>query len=300
MPPQQKLFIGKEHGGQNASSVKSSNRQHNKHHHQTHSSKSSSTPRYIFFRVGPLRFGVHGISGILGTLFVSHALWRSFLCQEITILQSVAVVSTSLISSVGSYGLLPQVPNTSQISSWIFPPHKEAFKRTIDIVGYLNLRLVHEWGWLSSLFGKESMFFPLVLFLYTNYHFFPRTLDYANGNTWVFVIPMFIGFNIDTWKQFPRLVSSSSPVKILQSTSISTVLATTENDNHDILLNWDDVQYWNHHRVDETYLLLTLLCALQIAFMFTVAFRGRMSIKACYWIAAIEVGLLCIRLFYAS
>ncbi len=277
MPPQQKLFNGEEHDGHHASRVKFSNQQRNKQNHHAHSSKSNSTTRYILFRVGPLRFGVHGISGILGTIFVSHALWRSFHSQEITFLQSLAVVSTSLTSSVGSYGLLSQVPTTSQISSWIFPPHKEAFKRTIAIVGYLNLRLVHEWGWLS-LFGNESMLFPVVLFLYTNYHFFPRTLDYANGNTWVFVIPMFVGFNIDTWKQFPSF----------------------KNGDHDIIFNWGDVHHWNHHRVDETYLLLTLLCALQIAFMFTVAFRGRMSIKTCYWIAAAEVGLLCIRLFQTS
>jgi len=122
------------------------------------------------------------------------------------------------------------------------------------------------------------MIFPFLLFLYTNYHFLPRHADYFNGNTWVFVIPMFLGFNIDTFMQFPEF-------------DMKTITTNP---------NWDGAHNWNQNRVNETYLLLTLLCALQIAFMFTVAFRGRMSIKYCYWIAAIEVGLLCMRLFRAE
>jgi hypothetical protein len=234
---------------------------------------STNTRAAVFFRIGPLRFGYHGIFGILGSIAVSYALLKSYMGSSVPFWLAFSVVTSSVASSVGSYGLLPQVPTSSEIASWIFPPHKEAFKRTIAIVGYLNIRLVHQWQWVL---GHESLLFPFLLFLYTNYHFFPRQADYFNGNTWVFVIPMFIGFNVDTLMQFPDMDK--------------TFLANP---------NWNNVHNWNKDRVNETYLLLTLLCALQIAFMFTIAFRGRMSIKYCYWIAAIEVGLLCVRLFHA-
>jgi hypothetical protein len=231
---------------------------------------------------------------------------------------------------IGSYSLLPQVPNSSQIttpSSWmssniiaIVPPHREAFKRTIAIIGYLNLRLVHEWKWTKWTFTSlqqilpqfftqyeyerdqqglvlnENWSFALALFLYTNYHFFPIRLDYKNGNTFVFVLPMFIGFNIDAIRQFPTLVYDNEYNSSISSSSSSTT-TTTRILNRNVNVNWDDVHRWNEKVIDETYLLLTLLCTLQIAFMFTVAFRGKMSIKTCYWVSAIEVALLFIRLF---
>ena len=250
-----------------------------KSHDSNHTSiATANNKRVIFFRIGPLRFGFHGIFGIISTFVVSYSLFKSYTGASIPFWLGLGAVVTSTINAVGSYGLLPQVPNTSHITSWIFPPHKEAFKRTIAIVGYLNIRLVHEWQWIL---GNESIVFPLLLFSYTTYHFFPRQRDYFNGNTWVFVFPMFIGFNIDTFMQFPsmewrRIISS--PATFLTDAK------------------WHDVHSWNQNRIDETYLLLTLLCALQIAFMFTIAFRGRMSIQVCYWIAAAEVGLLCVRL----
>lgn len=228
--------------------------------------------RAIFFRLGPLRFGFHGIFGMLGIIAVSYAFFKSFMGESIPLWLAFSILVTTLSSSFGSYGLLSQVPKTSKIASWIFPPHKEAFKRTIAIVGYLNIRLVHEWQWIL---GNESLVFPLLLSFYTSYHFFPRQTDYFNGNTWVFVIPMFIGFSTDTFMQFPKLDKG--------------MLISDRN--------WNDVNDWNKNRVNETYLLLTLLCALQIAFMFTLAFRGLISIRFCYWIAAVQVGLLCIRLY---
>jgi|AntRauTorckE5430_2_1112549.scaffolds.fasta_scaffold05050_2 hypothetical protein len=270
-------------------------------HHGGHRS-----PKLIFFRIGPLRFGIHGVAGILGTVFVSYALFLSHFGHQISFWLSGAVVISTLTSAIGSYNLLYQVPTTSHISSWIFPPHREAFKRTISIIGYLNLRLIHHWQWWDvSLLGggRESIIFPLLLFIYTNHHFFPTHADYSNGNTWVFVLPMFLGFNADAIRQFPTLNLNNItggrngylPLLNGSSKTCEGQSLISEFVNN---LNWDAVHNWNQYRVNETYLLLTLLCALQIAFMFTVAFRGRMSIKSCYWIAAIEVGLLCIRLFY--
>ena len=262
--------------------------------------KETLKQRVIFFRIGPLRFGVHGVAGILGTIFVSYALILSHHNHSISTWLSIAIVISTVTSSLGSYSLLSQVPKQSHITSWIFPPHREAFKRTIAIIGYLNLRLVHQWQWTVPLFhNDESFIFPIVLLLYTNYYFFPFRLDYKNGNTWFFIVPMFVGFNIDSMHQFPRIDSFGDKLNnILMSTSIShfkdniTVFSSCVN-----YTNWDDVHHWNQNKVNESYLLLTLLCALQIAFMFTVAFRGWMSIRYCYWIAVIEVGMLCVRLF---
>jgi len=239
----------------------------------------------VFFRIGALRFGVHGVCGIISTIVVSYSLFKSYRGEAIPFWLAFSIVMTSAVNSVGSYNLLPQVPNSSRIASWIVPPHREAFKHAIAIVGYLNIRLVHEWDcWVL---GKESLLFPILLLLYTNYHFFPRHSDYFNGNTWVFVLPLFLGFNIDTIMQFPSIGLKNQ----------NSMYARTNTFMSD--LHWDNVHEWNQYRVDETYLLLTLLCTLLCAFTFTVAFRGRISIRACYWISAVQVGLLCVRLVHA-
>jgi hypothetical protein len=273
---------------------------------------SSKQSRFILFRIGPLRFGFHGIMGILSLILTSYALYLSHAHKQAHTPElndsssmgkvlSFAVTISTLAVSVGSYGLLPQVPLTSQISSWIFPPHRDAFERTIAMTGYLNLRLAHHWSWWNvcpelrmKLFGQafgsdyEHLMFAFILLTYTNYHFLPLKADLKNGNTWVFVLPMWIGFSIDAFHQLPSIGTTMSGLK-------SCLLSNCINDGQ-LVLDWSPVKEWNTSRVDETYLLLTLLCALQIAFMFTVAFRGRMNIRTCYWVAAAEVGLLCVGL----
>jgi len=245
-----------------------------------------SNQRYIFFRIGPFRFGVHGVAGIVGLVAVSYGLYLSNNLQNLPSWLTLSIVVSTLSNAVRSYGLLSQVPTTSHISSWIFPPHRQAFKRSIAIVCYLNLRLVHQWEWIWKC---ESVIFPLILLCYTNYHFFPLQPDFANGNTWVFVMPMFIAFNIDTFHQFPAL----NITKAFDGDNVfSSIMKLPKID----IFEWERVHKWNDDRINEAYLLLTMLCTLQAAFMFTVAFRGRMSIKSCYWIAALEVGLLCLPL----
>ena len=245
--------------------------------------RNNGKTRIIFFRIGPLRFGVHGISGMASLILASISLYYSYYeIKAISLPLGFAVSFTSLLASVGSYGLLQQVPTSTKIASWIIPPHKEAFKRTIAIIGYLNIRLIHQWRWFDMIFDiktvKESILFPILLFVYTMYHFFPLGASLSNGNTWVFVLPMFLGFSFDCWQQFPFF-------------SLDNL-----SDTNTYHMSWERVHAWNALQVNETYLLLTLWCALQIAFMFTVAFRGLMNIRYCYWIAAVQVGLLCVRL----
>mmetsp|Transcript_7061 Transcript_7061/g.10122 ORF Transcript_7061/g.10122 Transcript_7061/m.10122 type:complete len:269 (-) Transcript_7061:486-1292(-) len=265
MPPRTKdglCFEPSENQASDANTSKLNNK------NEQHNITSSAQKHRVFFRVGPLRFGSHGLFGISSTIIVAYALFKSSMRQPIPFWLAFCSVFTSTACSIGSYDLLYQVPKTSHIASWIFPPHREAFKRTIAIIGYLNIRLIHEWNWILA---KKSIHFSIILFLYTNYHFFPKKASLSNGNTWVFVIPMFVGFNFDTLMQFPSNILTDP--------------------------NWISVLEWNQNRVNDTFLLLTLFCALQIAFMFTLAFRGIMSIKKCYWIAAVIVGLLCVHLF---
>lgn len=281
---------------------------------QTGQKKKNSSP-LVFFRVGPFRFGIHGVAGLLSFIFVTYGLILSKQKQQLNGISIVIVIST-LISSIGSYSLLSQVPNTSHISSWIIPPHREAFKRTIAIIVYLNLRLVHLWQWnfqgmsingndANIILHDRSLIFPVLLLVYTNYNFFPLHLDYTNGNTWVFVVPMFLAINIDAIYQFPSIVSSKDEVLTLwrqcNNDEMNNSIVNKMYVLHEFIAqhsDWNHVHDWNQNKVNETYLLLTLFCALQIAFMFTIAFRGKMSIKSCYWIAAIEVALLCIRLIH--
>lgn len=234
------------------------------------SSQDTPTKKVVFFRVGPLRFGSHGIFGSLSLFIVSLSLWRSFLGKVVPWWLACLCVVSSLLTSIGSLDLLTQVPSTSHITSWIIPPHRDAFRRTIAISGYINFRLVQIW-----IQNNESISFPFLLFAYTIYFFFPLGSNFNNGNTWVFVLPMFIGLMIDCWKQFPIFRMKNGVL---------------------YKLDWSRVHEWNTNKVNESYLLFTLLCTLQIAFMFTIAFRGKMSIQNCYWIAALQVGLLLIRL----
>lgn len=280
-------------------------------------SRANNHHRFIFFRIGPLRFGFHGLMGILSIILTLTALFLSKKNNSILLanqhpLLTLSIVLSTLSVAVGSYGMMNQVPISSHITSFkilnmsVVPPHRDAFQRTIAIVGYLNLRLCQTWNWWgffgqdhgpacsSSVFKSTSdismgglllhivewgsccqpLLFAFVLAGYTNYHFFPLQADYWNGNTFVFVLPMWIGFSVDAFHQFP-----------------------TWSYDKFVVLDWDRVRHWNESRVNETYLLWTLVNALQIAFMFTVAFRGKLSIQTCYWVAAVQVGCLFTGLF---
>lgn len=256
------------------------------------------------FRLKSFRFGVHGIAGICGFFLTLIAYLRSNFGYNLSPMLCASIILSTSVTAIGSYSLLSQVPLTSNIlTSWvnIFPPHRHAFRRTIAITGYLNLRLLDEWEWFgivpTALYKEngfvddenvplKSILFPMCLFLYTAYHFSPISADFSNGNTWVFIIPMFIAFSVDAFKQWPRINIEGAS---LGRSALKQVIFEAD---------WVEVNKWNTNRIDETYLLLTLLCTLQVAFMFTIAFRKNMiSIRSCYWIAAIEVGLLCIKVF---
>ena len=257
--------------------------------------------------LGKLRFGLHrhGISGLvsLGLLIgclVFPDLPRFFL---------LAVIVATSFTALSSRNLLSQVPRSTRISSWIIPPHKEAFKRTISVVLYLNIRLAWSLAKSVSVFGSTpggdksfahgwaDLVFAVVLAAFHTRYFFPYGADFANGNTYIFMVPMWIGLGIDAVKQFPSLSPAAGEVA---ATSVLISLAAFREalvDPSTVSLTWAGVSDWNERVINEQYLLVTLLCTMQVAFLFTLAFRGFVNIHTCYWTAAGVVAALATRVF---
>mmetsp|Transcript_21936 Transcript_21936/g.36732 ORF Transcript_21936/g.36732 Transcript_21936/m.36732 type:complete len:231 (+) Transcript_21936:67-759(+) len=198
-----------------------------------------------YFRIGRLRFGTHGILGILGTALNIVALMDPK--QSFTVF-SLLVTTTLLAWEAQS--LIPQVPEKTRISKWIVAPHREAFQRTIAIIFYTNLRIFKEMNWIP-IWGR-SITYPIMLFV-SWLQFSPIGSDFTNGNTWIFVMPMFSGVTYDAIQQ----------------------------------------QLGGETFVSLKFLLFTELSALLIAFVFTLAFRSYVNIKVVYAVSALCVaGLL--------
>ena len=110
------------------------------------------------------------------------------------------------------------------------------------------LQNVFDW-----LFGAMSVAYAIKYFLPR-----ARDIDWTNGNTFVFVVPMAIGLSCDALFQLP----------ILQC-------------RHELC--------WNVDVVDHLDLLRVLLSGLVVAFVFTMAFHGLLGIRKCYWASALVV-----------
>ena len=82
-----------------------------------------------------------------------------------------------------------------------------------------------------------------------------------NGNTYVFVLPMALGLSVDALFQLP---------------SFQCIVG-------------DDGACWNVDVITQLDLLCVLLVGLVIAFSFTLAFRGMLDIRRCYWGSAVVV-----------
>jgi hypothetical protein len=284
-------------------------------------SLSSRTKKIIFFKIGALRFGVHGVMGILSMIIVIYALLLSTHHKRVTStttvtttpnLLSILIVISTLIVAIDSYSLLHQVPLSSKITSFIIPPHREAFKRTIAMTVYINMRLCQEWEWLERIIFHlvvlpatttnihsvdatshyqfimiqkvcSTLFYPFIFSTFTCYHFYPFKANMLNGNTWVFIFPMWLGVSIDTYNQFLYLLQLVLPF-------------TASVGRSTIMMN----EFWNRDVINEQFLLITMFCTLFIAFMFTLSFRGYMNIKKCYWISALIVGFLCYRVIIST
>lgn len=216
-----------------------------------HDSTSSSTKLPVYFSIKRLRFGFHGICASL-SLVVSCAAMVSLLwCTDSTATATNALVVLSVVlNTMTAYQarqLLHQVPLQTEIVPGVVAPHRQAFIRTMSMMHYNNLRII---GYLLNLRGIYYKVF-LGMFIYKS--FLPRR-DFGNGNTWFFVVPMFLGTSLDLC-QYTILNSGAGILSI------------------------------HHH-------LFIEVMALVIAFLFTVAFRGYSTVFSIYLVSATIVATL--------
>jgi hypothetical protein len=253
----------------------------NMHKHQdTHLNRSMpprsapaslSHQQHFVFRFGKLRFGLHGLLGILALTFTLTAYYQNP--------TNFAVLATSQISisaiAFHAAALLPQVPPFTEIMPGIVAPHKEAFRRTISVMFYLVARVTLSTvcaapimeilqgvgiGVSSTSSGntqfvlQHDAYFRYLCCAVLAWFWWPLVpslrdpSQWLNGNTWIFVFPIFIGVTGDFWQY---------------------------------------VAYGDVIRVEQ--LLQTQILGLVLSFAFTLAFRNYLSMPTVYAGAALGV-----------
>lgn len=232
-------------------------------------------PRIIFRNT-------HGISGLLSTLLVCIAIVAHHVYIIPNTLSILAAIASVVTASSGM-NIVDQAPKQTAVMEWPFkviPPHRDAFKRTAYSIYYLCGRICwntiqyhhHRRDHGATTTSTTSTFvlnwiwgMSALLYAMTKFVPLPRDLDLSNGNTWIFVIPMAIGLTVDAMFQLPML-SQGGQLR------------------------------WNEDVITQIDLLWILLVGLVVAFVFTLAFRGVLGIRKCYWMAAILVHAIVIYL----
>ena len=161
-------------------------------------------PRYVAFRWGKLLFGFHGLLGITCLVLTSTAIYHPSL---LWILIFPSQIGNLILVNDASF-LLDQVPKSTQIFPGVVAPHKEAFQRTIWVMQYLIARVItkffHEH--IQNYIPTNEYYITLVesiVILWRYYPLIPQlSIDWWNGNTWIFVIPIFIGVSGDIYVYF--------------------------------------------------------------------------------------------------
>jgi len=245
-----------------------------------------------------LRLGTHGWSGVASTVLTSAAILvarcsSSLLSDDshrwLSSLLSLSAAGTAAVTASSGIPLVNQAPVCTVIARNVVPPHRDAFRRTAKTVYYLSARIVWNhmrwvrWSKYSGnadgvSFGVLDWAWGCAALLYAIKHFLPRIqeTEWRNGNTYVFVVPMASGIIADAVFQLPLVQCQMMKA-----------------DSDGIARN----SCWNRNAVNETDLLCVLLSALFVAFMFTLAFRGTLDIKRCYWGSAAVVHGICWYLF---
>eukprot|EP00571_Detonula_confervacea_P004474 CAMPEP_0172325478 /NCGR_PEP_ID=MMETSP1058-20130122/54158_1 /TAXON_ID=83371 /ORGANISM="Detonula confervacea, Strain CCMP 353" /LENGTH=310 /DNA_ID=CAMNT_0013042035 /DNA_START=83 /DNA_END=1015 /DNA_ORIENTATION=+ len=219
----------------------------------------------------------HGISGILSTLltcvamFAQKTLPSSVFSTSIT---SVCAVIASVITASSGMSIVDQAPKQTVVMEYPFkvvPPHRDAFTRTGFSIYYLSARIFWNTAKTLNLLGGSTTtggydvnaidwVWGCIALCYAVKYFLPRRrdVDWTNGNTYIFVVPMAVGLTADAVFQLP----------ILQSIGETC---------------------WNDDVITQLDLLCVLLSGLVVAFVFTLAFRGVLGLRKCYWSAALVV-----------
>jgi hypothetical protein len=204
--------------------------------------KDSKPIRY-HFRWGRLRFAFHGIWAIMTMLITTLCI----VSENDGLLLLPSIIANQVLA-VHAYSLLDQVPLSTKICWGLEAPHREAFKRTSAVMIYTNLRLAQKWI-------PNFVYYPVLVAVWRQ--FLPFNSDFRNGNTWIFVVPMFIGVSLDMAQSLVMEHHCGLP-----------------------------------SLVSVRWLLGVHLSAMSMAFAFTLAFRGIVSIRRIYFGAAFFVALL--------
>jgi hypothetical protein len=165
----------------------------------------------------------------------------------------------------------------------VVPPHRDAFGRTAKSVYYLCARIlvanvahvvhcrvesIDHSGICDGLAASVVRWgCGISAVLYATNHFVPRVadVDWHNGNTYVFVLPMALGLSVDAFFQLPAF-------------------QCIVGDGYG-----GGTPCWNEDVITQLDLLCVLLTGLIVAFSFTLAFRGMLDIRRCYWGSAVVV-----------
>jgi hypothetical protein len=142
----------------------------------------------IYFSFGKLRFGHHGILATLALVATVIAY------KSLDALSIHASVLLTTITALDARSLMPQVPKQSVIVPGVSAPHREAFSRTMSMMHYANGRI------LGHLYQWETTMVYQALLLYTWTRFVPIHSPLDNGNTIIFVVPIFLGVSLDIYQ----------------------------------------------------------------------------------------------------
>ena len=170
----------------------------------TTAASSTIIPRYVAFRFGKLLFGFHGLLGITCLVLTSTAIHHPSLLWTLVLPSQIC----NLMLVNDAYSLLSQVPTSTQIFPGVVAPHKEAFQRTIWVMQYLIARICTKFFHESlrhsiSTDGNYISILESIVILWRYYPLIPQlNIDWWNGNTWIFVIPIFIGVSGDIYVYF--------------------------------------------------------------------------------------------------
>ncbi|KAL7542388.1 hypothetical protein ACHAXR_012029 [Thalassiosira sp. AJA248-18] len=223
---------------------------------------------------------IHGISGLVSTFLTCLAIatqqmvqsshWLRLFASAIPVLAAIA----STVTAASGMTIVDQAPKQTVVMEYpikVIPPHRDAFRRTAFSVFYLCARICWNTTKMYRLLGYSTTsgnenddvldwLWGCVALCYAMNYFIPRArdVDWFNGNTYVFVVPMALGLTADAFFQLPILQCNGNAC-------------------------------WNEDAITQFDLLWVILSGLVVAFVFTLAFRGVLDIRNCYWSAALVV-----------
>ena len=218
--------------------------------------------------IGGLRiFNFHGILGMSSLLLSTGAL-ISPTTKWIVLL---SVLTSTTLSIHSSFVLVDQAPLQTTICrkpTLVVAPHREAFQRTSIVMLYTNARIIGKLVDLQSLRAQQISWLFITI---CGLRMLPtKNLDWKNGNTYCFVIPMMLSIVVD------YMIMNSCD--FYYEYTITTPTTT-------IMLHW---QSWLELR----QLIFVQLSGLVIAFFFTLAFRKHINIQFLYFASSIAVNFM--------